>query len=205
MVVVMHIGGAPGCGKTYLGKKIKSEYKSLKVIDTDMLKDKFIEKPDEENIKLMEELSKFNAIGKKTKEQKKLEKQYEKNYTNYIVNKFKKLHKQEQKYLLVGHFFMFDDYMIDIDTKNKVYMNIDVDTLFYRRNSRLLKDFSKNKKYFLNLLDQGEEFWKYNYLWNFKDSKELGKELNKSKRYYKKYNYKEMNEDDILKLVKKNL
>lgn len=205
MVVVMHIGGAPGCGKTYLGKKIKSEYKSLKVIDTDMLKDKFIEKPDEENIKLMEKLSKFNAIGKKTKEQKKLEKQYEKNYTNYIVNKFKKLHKQEQKYLLVGHFFMFDDYMIDIDTKNKVYMNIDVDTLFYRRNSRLLKDFSKNKKYFLNLLDQGEEFWKYNYLWNFKDSKELGKELNKSKRYYKKYNYKEMNEDDILKLVKKNL
>ena len=195
----------PGCGKTYLGKKIKSEYKSLKVIDTDMLKDKFIEKPNEENIKLMEELSKFNATGKKTKEQKKLEKQYEKNYTNYIVNKFKKLHKQEQKYLLVGHFFMFDDYMIDIDTKNKVYMNIDVDTLFYRRNSRLLKDFSKNKKYFLNLLDQGEEFWKYNYLWNFKDSKELGKELNKSKRYYKKYNYKEMNEDDILKLVKKNL
>lgn len=205
MVVIMHIGGAPGCGKTYLGKKIKSEYKSLKVIDTDMLKDKFIEKPDEENIKLMEELSKFNATGKKTKEQKKLEKQYEKNYTNYIVNKFKKLHKQEQKYLLVGHFFMFDDYMIDIDTKNKVYMNIDVDTLFYRRNSRLLKDYVKNKNYFLNLLEEGEEFWKYNYLWNFKDSKELGKELNKSKRYYKKYNYKEMNEDDILKIVKKNL
>ena len=198
----MHIGGAPGCGKTYLGKKIKSEYKSLKVIDTDILKDKFIEKPDEENIKLMKELSKFNATGKKTKEQKKLEKQYEKNYTNYIVNKFKKLHKQEQKYLLVGHFFMFDDYMIDIDTKNKVYMNIDVDTLFYRRNSRLLKDYVKNKNYFLNLLEEGEEFWKYNYLWNFKDSKELGKELNKSKRYYKKYNYKEMNEDDILKIVK---
>ena len=34
----MHVGGAPGSGKTYLGKVLKSQYKDLKVIDTDMLR-----------------------------------------------------------------------------------------------------------------------------------------------------------------------
>ena len=118
----MHLGGAPGCGKTYIGKQIKSKYNNLKVIDTDMLKDKFIEKPIEENMKLMEQLTNFSATGKKTKKQKELEKKYEENYKNYVVNKFKKLHKQKQKYLLVGHFFMFDDYMINVDSKHKIYI-----------------------------------------------------------------------------------
>ena len=27
----MHLGGAPGCGKTYIGKQIKSKYNNLKV------------------------------------------------------------------------------------------------------------------------------------------------------------------------------
>ena len=54
MVVIMHIGGAPGSGKTYIGKQIKSKYPNLKVIDTDQIKDKFIEKPVLENIKIME-------------------------------------------------------------------------------------------------------------------------------------------------------
>ena len=205
MVVIMHIGGAPGCGKTYLGKQIKSIYKDLKVVDTDMIKDKFIEKPIEENMEIMEKLTNFSATGKKTKKQIKLENQYEENYKKYVINKFKKLHKQKQKYLLVGHFFMFDDYMIDVDTNHKIYMNIEKETLFKRRNSRLLKDMIKNKEYFMGLLNEGEEFWNYNYLWKFTGMKELGKELANSKKYYKKYKYKNMNEEDILKLVEKEM
>ena len=57
MVVIMHLGGAPGCGKTYIGKQIKSKYNNLKVIDTDMLKDKFIEKPIEENLSINSDTS----------------------------------------------------------------------------------------------------------------------------------------------------
>ena len=205
MVVIMHIGGAPGSGKTHLGKYIKTIHKDLKVVDTDMLKDKFIEKPIEENIKIMEELTNFSAIGKKSKKQISLEKKYEENYKKYIINKFKKLHKQKQKYLLVGHFFMFDDYMIDIDTKHKVYLNIDKNTLFKRRNSRLLKDIVKNKEYFTELVNEGEEFWNYNYLWKFTGVKELGKELTKSKKYYGKYKYKSLSEEEILKLVEKEM
>lgn len=201
----MHLGGAPGCGKTYIGKQIKSKYNNLKVIDTDMLKDKFIEKPIEENMKLMEQLTNFSATGKKTKKQKELEKKYEENYKNYVVNKFKKLHKQKQKYLLVGHFFMFDDYMINVDSKHKIYMDIDKDTLFKRRNSRLVKDIVKNKNYFIELVNEGEEFWNYNYLWKFTGMKELGKELVKSKSYYNKYKFKNLVAEEIFKLVDKEM
>ena len=54
MVVIMHIGGAPGSGKTYLGKQLKSKYPDLKVIDNYMLKDKFIENPIIEMIEIMD-------------------------------------------------------------------------------------------------------------------------------------------------------
>ena len=70
----MHIGGTPGSGKTYLGKQLKSKYPSLKVIDTDQLKDRFIEKPIPENMEIMEKLANFKATGKKSKTQLNLEK-----------------------------------------------------------------------------------------------------------------------------------
>lgn len=205
MVVIMHIGGAPGSGKTYLGKQLKSKYPDLKVIDTDMLKDKFIEKPIKENIEIMEKLSKLNPVGKKTKNQINLEKQYEKNYTNYIQNKFDKLHKQKQKYLLVGHFFMFDDYHIDIPTNNKVFLDVDKETLFSRRNGRLIKDIANNKKYFTDLLDNGEEFWKYNYLWSFTDLKDISKQITKTKKYYQKYKYVAKKTNEIENIISKEM
>ena len=173
----MHVGGAPGSGKTYLGKQLKSKYPNLKVIDTDMLKDKFIEKPIPENIEIMEKLANFDPNKKKTKAQIALEKKYEKNYTNYIQNKFNKLHKQQQKYLLVGHFFMFDDYHIDIPANHKLFLNVDKDTLFSRRNGRLIKDISNNNKYFIDLVNNGEEFWNYNYLWTFTNLKDIHRGL----------------------------
>ena len=88
----MHVGGAPGSGKTYLGKQLKSKYQNLKVIDTDMLKDKFIEKPIPENMEIMEKLANFDPNKKKTKAQISLEKNMKKiipiiykiNLINYI-------------------------------------------------------------------------------------------------------------------------
>ena len=205
MVVIMHVGGAPGSGKTYIGKQIKSKYPNLKVIDTDQIKDKFIEKPVLENIKIMEKLSNFKPTGKKTKTQINLEKTYEQNYTNYVINKFEKLHKQEQKYLLVGHFFMFDDYHIDIPTNNKIYLDVDKDTLFSRRNGRLIKDIVNNKKYFTGLIDNGEEFWNYNYLWSFTNLKDINNQLVKTKKYYQNYNYKAANEEKINDIINKEM
>ena len=201
----MHIGGAPGSGKTHLGKQFKSLYPNLKVIDTDQLKDSFIEKPIEENIKIIEKLSKFKADGPKSKTQTTLEKEYEQKYTNYVINKFEKLHKQKEKYLLVGHFFMFDDFHIDIQSKHKVYLDVNSETLFSRRNGRLIKDISSNKKYFTSLIDNGEEFWNYNYLWNFTNLKDITNQLNKTKKYYNKYKYKSLSEEDIKKIVAKEL
>ena len=201
----MHIGGAPGSGKTYLGKKLKSLYPNLKVIDTDQIKDKFIEKPVEENIKIIEKLSKFKSYGKKSKTQVNLEKEYEKKYTEYVKNKFEKLHKQKQNYLLVGHFFMFDDYHINIPANHKVYLNINADTLFSRRNSRFIKDIANNKKYFTELINEGEEFWKYNYLWNFTNLKDATKQVQTTKKYYGKYKYKAMNEEEIENIIEKEL
>jgi len=201
----MHIGGAPGSGKTYLGKKIKSLYPDIKVIDSDQLKDKFIEKPIEENIKLMEELSKFKSYGKKTKKQLNLEKKYEENYRSYVVNKFEKLHKQKQKYILVGHFFMFDDFHIDVAANKKIFLDVDNETLFSRRNMRLLKDLNKNVSYFKGLIENGEEFWNYNYLWSFTNLGDVKKELTKSKKYYQKNKFKPLNEDKILEIVKKEM
>ena len=197
----MHIGGAPGSGKTYLGKKLKSLYPNLKVIDTDQLKDKFIEKPIEENIQIIEKLSKFKSYGKKSKSQINLEQEYENKYTQYVQNKFNKLHQQKQKYLLVGHFFMFDDYHINVPANHKVFLNVDANILFSRRNSRLIKDIANNKKYFTDLINDGEEFWKYNYLWNFTNLKDASKQVQTTKKYYGKYKYKAMNEEDIEKLV----
>lgn len=101
----MHIGGAPGSGKTYLGKKLKSIYPDLKVIDTDQIKDKFIEKPIKENMEIMEKLTKFKSYGKKSKSQIKLEKEYEKNYSNYVINKFKKTSQTRSKIFVSWTFF----------------------------------------------------------------------------------------------------
>lgn len=201
----MHVGGAPGSGKTYLGKQLKSKYQNLKVIDTDMLKDKFIEKPIPENMEIMEKLANFDPNKKKTKAQIALEKKYEKNYTNYIQNKFNKLHKQEQKYLLVGHFFMFDDYHIDIPANHKVFLNVDKDTLFSRRNGRLIKDITNNHKYFTDLVNKGEEFWNYNYLWHFTNLKDIQKQLTNTKKYYQKYKYSPVTSIEIENLVNKEL
>tara|TARA_Y100000991_G_C21970081_1_gene348927 strand:+ start:1786 stop:2415 length:630 start_codon:yes stop_codon:yes gene_type:complete len=205
MVVIMHVGGAPGSGKTYLGKQLKSKYPNLKVIDTDMLKDKFIEKPIPENIEIMEKLANFDPNKKKTKAQIALEKKYEKNYTNYIQNKFNKLHKQQQKYLLVGHFFMFDDYHIDIPANHKLFLNVDKDTLFSRRNGRLIKDISNNNKYFIDLVNNGEEFWNYNYLWTFTNLKDIQKQLTNTKKYYQKYKYSPATSVEIENIISKEL
>ncbi len=201
----MHIGGAPGSGKTYLGKKLKSLYPDLKVIDTDQLKDRFIEKPIKENMEIMEKLTRFKSYGKKSKSQIKLEKEYENNYTNYVVNKFNKLHKQDKKYLLVGHFFMFDDLHIDIPANHKVYLDVDNKTLFSRRNGRLIKDIVKNKDYFTGLVDDGEEFWNYNYLWSFTNLKDLSKQLTKTKKYYTTKKYKSLTDIKIKSLVDKEM
>lgn len=201
----MHIGGAPGSGKTYLGKVLKSEYPDLKVIDTDMIKDKFIEKPIKQNMEIMEKLNNFKSYGKKPKSQIKLEKDYEKNYSNYVINKFKKLHQQKQKYLLVGHFFMFDDLHIDIPSNNKIYLDVDDKTLFSRRNGRLLNDIVKNQDYFKSLVDNGEEFWNYNYLWSFTNLKDLNKQLTNTKKYYLSKKYKSLNDKEIKDLAKKEM
>ena len=205
MVVIAHIGGAPGVGKTYLGKTIKRKYKNLKVLDTDKIKDNYIEKPTEENMEIMRKLSRFNPVGKKSKTQTKLEKQYENNYRNYILKTFNKLHDRKEKYLLVGHFFLFEDMFIDIPTNNKICMNVDKNTLFIRRNTRLIKDISKNKKYFAQLIEGGEEFWKYNYLWSFTDLKEVNKQLNQANKQYKKNKYTFIEPDDIIKLIDKEM
>lgn len=201
----MHIGGTPGSGKTYLGKVLKSLHPDIKVIDTDQLKDRFIEKPIPENMEIMEKLTKFKSYGKKSKSQINLEKKYEENYVSYIQNKFKKLHMQKNKYILVGHFFMFDDMIIDIPTKNKVYLDVSKEDLFLRRNGRFIKDIVTNRNYFLGLLDEGEEFWKYNYLWNFTDNNNISKQLEKSKVFYQDHKYKPMDEKKIKELVQKEL
>ena len=201
----MHIGGAPGSGKTHLGKKLKSIYPDLKVIDTDQIKDKFIEKPIERNMEIMKKLTQFKSYGKKSNAQIKLEKEYEENYTNYVVSKFNKLHQQEQKYLLVGHFFMFDDLHIDIPTNHKIYLDVTNKTLFSRRNGRLIKDIVNNKDYFVGLVNEGEEFWNYNYLWSFTTLKDLSKQLTKTKKYYTTKKYKPLKEDKINDLVEKEM
>ena len=156
-------------------------------------------------MEIMEKLTKFKSYGKKSKSQINLEKKYEENYISYIQNKFKKLHMQKNKYILVGHFFMFDDMIIDIDTKNKVYLDVSKEDLFLRRNGRFIKDIVTNRNYFLGLLDQGEEFWKYNYLWNFTDNNNISKQLEKSKAFYQDHKYKPMNEKKIKELVQKEL
>lgn len=201
----MHVGGTPGSGKTYLGKQLKSTYSDLKVIDTDQLKDRFIEKPIEENLKIMEKLTNFKSYGKKSKSQIELEKKYEDNYKSYIKNKLTKLHAQKQKYLLVGHFFMFDDLHINIPANHKVYLDVTKEQLFSRRNGRLIKDIVNNKEYFMGLVNDGEEFWNYNYLWSFTNLKELSKQLQNSKKYYTSHKYKSLNSDSIKELIKKEL
>tara|TARA_B100001093_G_scaffold83714_1_gene75204 strand:+ start:4042 stop:4662 length:621 start_codon:yes stop_codon:yes gene_type:complete len=205
MVVLMHIGGAPGSGKTHLGKQIKSIYPEIKVIDSDSLKDRFIEKPIERNMEIMEKLTEFKSYGRKSKKQINLEKEYEDNYVNYIKSKFNKLHKQDQKYILVGHFFMFSDMHIDIPAKHKIYLDVKSEELFSRRNGRLIKDISKNREYFMSLVDNGEEFWNYNYLWKFSDQKDIEKQLEKTKKFYLSNKYKAHNELKIKQLLEKDM
>ena len=100
---------------------------------------------------------------------------------------------------------MFDDYHIDIPTNHKIFLDVDNQTLFSRRNSRLIKDIVNNKSYFTDLVNEGEEFWKYNYLWSFTDFKDISKQHNKTKNYYKKNKYILANQNKIYEIVKKEI
>ena len=100
---------------------------------------------------------------------------------------------------------MFDDFHIDVAANKKIFLDVDNETLFSRRNMRLLKDLNKNASYFKGLIEKGEEFWNYNYLWSFTNLVDVKKELTKSKKYYQKNKFKPLNEEKILELVKKEM
>ena len=119
-------------GKEWFGEHLEKDYiKAYKQIE-------LANKYDSENHIFQGELTRIKFI---------VDDYDEENYTNYVVSKFNKLHQQEQKYLLVGHFFMFDDLHINIPANHKAYLDVDDKTLFSRRNGRLIKDIVKNKEF----------------------------------------------------------
>ena len=94
---------------------------------------------------------------------------------------------------------------ISIFLQIKVYLDVDNKTLFSRRNGRLINDIVKNKDYFTGLVDDGEEFWNYNYLWSFTNLKDLSKQLTKTKKYYTTKKYKSLTDIKIKSLVDKEM
>ena len=152
MTILAFITGLPGSGKTYLEHEIKNNIKNLKVLDTDKLKDKFLESNDPVRIEFAERLSQFDSVGEKSEEQKNLEIDYTSYYKKVLTQKFKKLNKSKTNYVIVGQLFLFDMFYHPVPAKQKYFLNVSPEITFVRRNSRWLKNLNKNKKYFKNLI-----------------------------------------------------
>lgn len=203
MTILAFITGLPGSGKTYLGHEIKNNIKNVKVLDTDKLKDKFLESNDPIRLEFAEQLSQFDSLGKKTEEQKNLEIDYTLYYKKVLTKKFKKLNKSKTNYVIVGQLFLFDMFYHSVPAKQKYFLNVDPATTFIRRNTRWLKNLNKNKKYFKNLISEGNEFWNFNKLWNFTNYDFIENEYKTLKKFYQKKGYRVGLNEKIINNIKK--
>jgi len=190
MVILAHIAGPTGSGKTTLGKKIKKKFPDIIVQDLDDIY---------QNLPLL-----YPKEYKKVQDNKIKRKKFYQKYIKRGYNKFLKKFKNSN-IIFVGTnaTSIKDDFSdqvyYDIDSKYKYFIDIDQDIILRRRFNRHIKFMLDNLDIYYNkAIKKGKliidiELWK--------------KKINASylDNYYKNKKYKFLSNDlifkDIIKLI----
>jgi uridine kinase len=184
-MIIAHICGPTGSGKSTLGKRIKKAFPSIMIYDLD---DLYNDLP-----------KKYNEITNKVKKKKYLIKYILKIFTK-LCNKY-----SSKKIIFVGNNSITierdfsDQYYFDIDAKYKYFIDIDKDIVLKRRFTRHIEFMLNNvDHYFTKAVKTGKltidvDLWR--------------KKINApySTNYYKIKNYKFMDNESIYKDIYKNL
>jgi len=185
IMIIAHICGPTGSGKTTLGKKIKKAFSSITVYDLDDLYNDLPEK--------------YNNIKNKVEQKKYLVK--------HILKKYKKLCSKysSKKVIFVGNNSITverdfsNQYYYDIDAKYKYFININKDIVLERRFKRHIEFILNNHNhYFKKAIKKGKLIIDID-LWRKKINAPY------STNYYKINNYKFMNNEYIYEDIYKKL
>ncbi len=185
---VIHICGASGSGKTFLGNKLKEKFGNKIIVkDLDILRDEFIKK----NYK-----NKWTYID-------------EKKYQKYIDTFVKK---QTKPLIFVG----LNDNTIygknkklyyHLHSQHNYYIEIDDMTIVKQKCIRLFQDLQNDKTAMNDLINNNDHFIKMvtNAIKRECSAKETIKINSKWRKDYQKQNYKFMSRENIYKSVAKIL
>ena len=187
--IIVHISGASGSGKTFLGNRLKEQYRNKIIVqDLDDLRDKFIK----------------NFYG--TKKWTYINEQEYQNYINAFIDK------QNKPIVFVG---LNDNKLYgknkslyyDLHSHYNYYIEIDDMIIVKQKCIRLLNDIQTDKMAMENLVKNNEKFVK-----KFTEAikiecsaKQTIKQNNKWKKDYEKQGYKFMSRENIYKSVVKIL
>tara|TARA_Y100000389_G_C17244196_1_gene404723 strand:- start:76 stop:657 length:582 start_codon:yes stop_codon:yes gene_type:complete len=193
--MIVHISGFPGSGKTTLGEKIQKIYGSkIIVYDTDH----FIQH-NNNNGKALLKVEKDMKTGKKT--QKDYNTLWEKTIKESI-NKFIKIH-TDKPIIFVGSLDNFApigaNYSPPVDYK--YILDVPLYEIMRRYYLRIYKTEQELTE------KQADDYWKKitKGIYNISSSSDIIKNYDKYMQWHKKNNYKIMDSENIIKILKKNL
>ena len=193
--MIIHISGFPGSGKTTLGEKIQKKYGSKVIVyDTD----NFIQH-NNNNGKALLKVEKDMKTGKKT------QKDYNTLWKKTIkesINKFIKIH-TDKPIIFVGSLDNFApigaNYSPPVDYK--YILDVPLYEIMKRYYLRIYKTDKKLTK------KQADDYWKKmsKDIYNISSSSDIIKNYKKYMQWHKKNNYKIMDSENIIKILKKIL
>lgn len=186
---IVHISGASGSGKTFLGNRLKEQYRNKIIVqDLDDLRDKFI--------KNFYGTKKWTYIN-------------EKEYQNYI-NAF--IDKQNKPIVFVGLndnnvYGKNKNMYYNLQSQYNYYIEIDDMIIVQQKCLRLLDDIQNDEMAMKDLIQNNELFVKMfsQAVKRECSAKETIKMNNKWKKEYEKQGYKFMSRENIFKHVNKVL
>ena len=186
---IVHISGASGSGKTFLGNRLKEQYRNKIIVqDLDDLRDKFIK----------------NFYG--TKKWTYINEQEYQNYINAFIDK------QNKPIVFVGLndnnvYGKNKNMYYNLQSQYNYYIEIDDMIIVQQKCLRLLDDIQNDKMAMKDLIQNNELFVKMfsQAIKRECSAKETIKMNNKWKKEYEKQGYKFMSRENIFKHVNKVL
>ena len=197
-MLLAHIAGSPGAGKTYLGNQlIKRMRGKVKMIELDPIREKIVQSPKYKKA--------FNRLSRKAKVSQGDLRALANLYNSILAINLKKRLKGSKPVILIGiidvqiggKFFFFD--IDQLDPVFKLFLEVPLDRLIKQYIDREVDRVCENKPKIKKLLYEGEfgiNISKDRVLFNYEfDLKE----------YVKKRDYSAMNSEEIIRLIQKYL
>lgn len=187
-MIIYHISGTPGSGKSYIcaNKKIKKKYKT---IDSDYWIIEFDKKYS-------------NILGRNARDA----------YEIFINNTIDKYHSKKDKYIICGildKIFTINGKtlrppkIIFPKTTKKIFIKIEIDKLFYQINNRTLHRLCLDKNDIENDLKNGNDKYLNRVISRFKSMDNLKNTLSHDIKFHKAIGYTLKTQKEIMIMLSK--